>query len=93
MMNIFFLYPQYLYFLFAIPLLFLIHFFALNYKRKVALRFANFDAIAKKDNSIFYFNLKFICGAGGAQTRSLREVYHFIRCQISHIQKNKCQNM
>ncbi|MBT4258235.1 VWA domain-containing protein [archaeon] len=47
MVNIYFLYPQYLYFLFAIPLLFVIHFFALNYKRKVALRFANFDAIAK----------------------------------------------
>lgn len=28
-----------------------------------------------------YVNLKFICGRGGVQTRSLREVYHFIRCQ------------
>lgn len=32
----------------------------------------------------YYFNLKIICDAGGAQTRSLREVYHFISVQLEH---------
>ena len=35
-----------------------------------------------KINITIYFNLKFCCDAGGAQTRTLREVYHFIKCQI-----------
>ncbi len=30
-----------------------------------------------------YFNLKFVCSAGGAQTRTLREVYHFIKAQLN----------
>ena len=47
----------------------------------------DFDGIAKKDGKTIYINLKFVCGAGGAQTRSLREVYHFIICQINHIKK------
>ena len=29
-----------------------------------------------------YYNLKIICDKGGAQTRSLREVYHFVEAQI-----------
>lgn len=32
-----------------------------------------------------YYNLKFIVGTGGAQTRSLREVYHFIECQCKFL--------
>ncbi|MGD9276431.1 MAG: VWA domain-containing protein [Candidatus Pacearchaeota archaeon] len=42
-----FTHSQYLFFLFLIPLLFLIHFFSLSNKKKVALRFANFDAISR----------------------------------------------
>lgn len=42
-----FLRPQYLFFLFAIPLLLMVHFFSLSSRKKVALKFANFDAIAR----------------------------------------------
>lgn len=42
-----FTHPQYLFFLFVIPLLFLIHFFSLGNRKKVALKFANFDAISR----------------------------------------------
>lgn len=28
---------------------------------------------------IYYYNLKFVCGLGGTQTRTLRKVYHFIK--------------
>lgn len=30
-----------------------------------------------------FYNLKIICDKGGAQTRSLREVYHFVQAQIN----------
>ena len=36
-------------------------------------------------DTIFYFNLKFVCGVGGAQTRTLRETYHFIKTQLQHL--------
>ena len=36
-----------------------------------------------------YFNLKFICDNGGAQTRTLREVYHFIKSQMEFLIKKK----
>lgn len=36
-----------------------------------------------------YYNLKFIVGSGGAQTRSLRETYHFIIRQVEYILNNK----
>lgn len=42
----------------------------------------NFDGKLNTDNGLFYFNFKFVCGDGGSQTRTLREVYHFIRVQI-----------
>jgi hypothetical protein len=42
----------------------------------------NFDGIHMINDHKVYFNLKFVCDAGGAQTRSLREVYHFIRYQL-----------
>ena len=44
----------------------------------------DFDGKVINNNTI-YFNLKFCCDAGGAQTRTLREVYHFINCQIKYI--------
>lgn len=36
-------------------------------------------------NGNFYYNLKFVCDKGGAQTRSLREVYHFIKAQLNYL--------
>ncbi len=36
-----------------------------------------------------YYNLKIICDKGGAQTRSLREVYHFVEAQIKLDDKSK----
>lgn len=53
-MNFTFLHPQYLFFLFAIPILFFIHFLALSNKKKKALKFANFDAIAKIQGVDFF---------------------------------------
>jgi hypothetical protein len=47
----------------------------------------NFDGLLIKGSNKYYFNLKFICSAGGAQTRSLREVYHFIKCQMEYLIK------
>jgi hypothetical protein len=45
----------------------------------------NFDYYCVKDNNLIYFNLKMICESGGAQTRSLREVYHFVKCQLEYL--------
>ena len=49
----------------------------------------NFDGLIQKDDGRFYFNLKFVCDSGGAQTRTLREVYHFIRFQLEILLSNK----
>lgn len=35
-----------------------------------------------------YFNLKFICDSGGAQTRSLILTYYFIKIQIDYLVLN-----
>ncbi len=45
----------------------------------------NFDGIDRVDNIVVLFNLKMICGEGGFQTRSLREVYHFIQAQVKSL--------
>jgi len=45
----------------------------------------NFDGKYKN----VYFNFKFICDNGGAQTRTLREVYHFIKSQMEFLIKKK----
>ena len=42
----------------------------------------NFDGYLINNNNKYYFNLKFVCDCGGSQTRSLREVYHFIKYLI-----------
>ena len=42
----------------------------------------NFDGQFQHNNIRYYVNFKFVCGSGGAQTRTLREVYWFIRSQI-----------
>ena len=42
----------------------------------------NFDGKIKRNDKTIRFNLKMVCDNGGAQTRTLREVYHFIECQL-----------
>ena len=38
------------------------------------------DFDGKQDTTLY--NLKMVCDKGGAQTRTLREVYHFVECQL-----------
>ena len=52
----------------------------------------DFDGLIVEKNINYLFNLKFICGQGGSQTRSLREVYHFIKSQLDLLLKNKNNN-
>ncbi len=49
-----FSHPQYLFFLFVIPLVFFIHLFALGSKKKKALKFANFESIARIEGIDFF---------------------------------------
>jgi len=49
----------------------------------------DFDGCQQNNGSELYFNLKMICDSGGAQTRSLREVYHFIEAQMEYLLKNQ----
>lgn len=53
----------------------------------------NFDGKIIKNNNTYYFNLKFVCDSGGAQTRTLREVYHFIKYQMKYLLKYKSENI
>jgi hypothetical protein len=43
----------------------------------------DFDGVQKVGNKYVYLNFKSIVGAGGAQTRSLREVYWFVEGQLN----------
>ena len=43
-----------------------------------------FDGKLIINDITYYFNLKFVCDSGGAQTRTLRECYHFIYGQLMH---------
>ena len=43
----------------------------------------DFDGVQTVNNKKIYINLKCIVGKGGAQTRSLREVYWFIDGQLN----------
>jgi hypothetical protein len=52
----------------------------------------NFDGLIQINECNYYFNLKFVCDAGGGQTRTLREVYHFIEHQLKYIKKNETHN-
>lgn len=45
----------------------------------------DFDGLFEHNLHKFYINLKFVCGDGGAQTRTLREIYHFIATQLKYI--------
>ena len=53
----------------------------------------NFDGKIIKNNNTFYFNLKFVCDNGGAQTRTLRETYHFIKNQLEYLIKFNKNNV
>jgi len=48
----------------------------------------NFDGKINLGKCTFYFNLKFICENGGAQIRSIKEVYFFIKAQLKYLQEN-----
>lgn len=48
----------------------------------------NFDGKIVLNNIVYYFNLKFICDSGGSQTRSLREVFYFIKYQLENLLSN-----
>ncbi len=54
MVSLSFSHPQYLFLLFGIPIFFFIHFYSLGNKKKRALKFANFDAIAKIQGVDFF---------------------------------------
>ena len=47
----------------------------------------DFDGFQKIDQCNFYHNFKMICDKGGAQTRTLREVYHFVKTQADYLNK------
>lgn len=51
-----------------------------------------FDSIILVNRKKLYFNFKFVCDSGGAQTRSLREVYHFIHAQCEYLLKSNKTN-
>ncbi|MEK6925934.1 MAG: VWA domain-containing protein [Nanoarchaeota archaeon] len=53
-MNFSLLHPQYLFLLIGIPLLFVIYFMSFGGKKKKALKFANFDAIARIEGVDFF---------------------------------------
>ena len=53
----------------------------------------DFDGKQSFGNVVFYYNLKFVCDSGGSQTRTLREVYLFIKHQIAHIKNNDVKSL
>lgn len=52
----------------------------------------NFDGKQVHNGNTFFYNLKMVCDCGGAQTRTLREVYHFIKAQLKYIHKFNVQD-
>lgn len=52
----------------------------------------NFDGLIDSKDKTYYFNLKFVCDSGGAQIRTHREVYHFIKYQMEYLIKNMKNN-
>ena len=53
----------------------------------------DFDGIQEKSGKTLYYNLKMICDSGGAQTRALREVNHFVEAQLKYLLKNHETNI
>lgn len=52
----------------------------------------NFDGFQQIRGNNIYYNLKMVCDAGGAQTRTLREVHHFIKAQLENTLQNVIQD-
>jgi hypothetical protein len=52
----------------------------------------DFDGKQFINNNTIYYNLKMVCDSGGAQTRTLREVYHFVKCQLEHLIETNNEN-
>jgi len=53
----------------------------------------DFDGKIILNNSTYYFNLKFVCDNGGAQIRTLKEVYDFVKAQFNYLSQNKSNNI
>jgi len=54
----------------------------------------DFDGQQTFNEKKLYFNLKFVVGTGGQQTRTLRdETYRFIETQLKYLRKNKNENI
>jgi len=53
----------------------------------------NIDGFQEFKDKLIYYNLKMIIDKGGAQTRSLREVYHFIKCSLEYLLQNTDKNI
>lgn len=53
----------------------------------------DFDGKITLNGITFLINLKMICNSGGAQTRSIREVYHFISSQCNYLSNQKNNNI
>lgn len=53
----------------------------------------NFDGKITYKDDIIYFNLKFIGDKGGSQTRTLKEVYFFIKCQLEYLLYNETDDI
>lgn len=49
----------------------------------------DFDGIFTLGTKKMYVNLKFVCDEGGAQTRTLKLVYDFIKCQLEYLLKDQ----
>lgn len=45
----------------------------------------DFDGFYRYNDCKYLVNFKFVCDSGGSQTRSLREVYHFITYQLENL--------
>lgn len=52
----------------------------------------DFDGEFHVDGTRYLVNFKMIVGTGGAQTRSMREVYHFVKCQEAHLKSTSHRN-
>ena len=53
----------------------------------------DFDGIWKAMGHVFYGNFKFICEAGGSQTRTMRETHHFLMSQHKYLLHNPDNNI
>jgi len=45
----------------------------------------DFDGFFSHNEKDMFVNFKFVCGKGGAQTRTLRELYHFVCVQMKYL--------